>query len=298
MRITFSASFREAENEINRSAEQLAAAERQVSSGRRITKPSDDPSGTSAAITDRATLGALDAYTQTADTATSRLTVVDSTLSDVINRIIAAQTAVASGHGSASSQSQRDAAAASLQDISDGLLGDFNAQFHGAYLLSGTLATTPPYAKGVGGAVTSYQGNATTVSVDVGQGRPLQVSFDGSAIAQGSDPSDIFSVLSSLVIAVKAGDSVGTNQGLDALGRALDRATLAQTQVGTSLRALDDARARLSAEQLDTSAHLSKTVDANMASAITQMSQADTAYRAALAAFGKIGALSLMDYVK
>ena len=298
MRITFSTSFRDATTEIDRSAEQLAAAERQVSSGRRITKPSDDPSGTSAAIGDRATLGALDAYTQTADTATSRLTVVDSALSDIINKIISAQTAVASGRGSAAGQSQRDAAAASLQDISDALLSDFNTQFHGAYLLSGSSATTSPYTKGIGGAVSSYQGNATTVSVDVGQGRALQVAFDGSTIAQGSDVSDVFTVLANLVTAVKAGDTVGMSQGLDALGRALDRVTLAQTQVGTSLEALDDARARLSAENLDTNAHLSKTVDANMASAITQMSQADTAYRAALVAFSKMGTVSLMDYLK
>jgi flagellin-like hook-associated protein FlgL len=35
-----------------------------------------------------------------------------------------------------------------------------------------------------------------------------------------------------------------------------------------------------------------------MAEAITTMSQADTAYRAALAAFGRIGSFSLMDYLK
>jgi flagellar hook-associated protein 3 FlgL len=298
MRVTFSASFRDAVAEISRTAEQLAEAQHQVSSGRRINTPSDDPAGTSAAITDRATLGTLDAYTKTADTATSRLTVVDSALSDIINKITAAQTAVASARGSATSQSQRDAAATNLQAISDALLSDFNAQFHGAYLFGGSKATTAPYTAGAGGVVSSYQGNATTMSVDVGPGRSVQVAFDGSIIAQGGAPTDIFATLSSLVTAAKAGDSVGLSQGLDALGRALDRATLAQTQVGTGLSTLDDARARLGTQQLNTTADLSKTEDANMASAITQMSQADTAYRAALGAFSKIGTVSLMDYLK
>lgn len=297
MRVVFNAQFREAANEINRTAADLAAAQQLVSSGRRITRPSDDPAGASATITDHATLGALDAYTKTVDATTSRLTSVDSALSDIINKITAAQTAVASARGSLPNPSQRAAAAVTLQTISDALVSDFNAQIRGAYLFSGSLATTSPYTK-AGGVVSAYQGNTATMSVDIGQGRQLQMTFDGSSIAKGSDPSDVFTVLSNLVTAVNAGDAVGMSTGLDALGRALDRTTLAQSQVGASLKTLDDARAALSAQQLDTKALLSKTEDANMASAITQMSQADTAYRAALGAFSKVGSVSLMDYLK
>jgi flagellar hook-associated protein 3 FlgL len=297
MRITFDQSFRNIESDTNRAAEQLAAAQRQVSSGHRINKPSDDPAGASFAIAGHAAIGALDAYTRTADSTTSRLTVADSMLSDMINKITAAQTAAASARGSSTSQSQRDAAAANLQGISDSLLDDFNAQFHGSYVFSGSKATTAPYTTS-GGTVSSYQGNATAVSVDLGQGRTAQIAFDGSAIAQGSDPSDIFTVLSNLATATSSGDSVAIGQGMAALDHALDRATQAQTGVGNSFAALDDVRARLSTERLNVTAQLSSTEDANMASAITNMSQAETSYRAALAAFGRIGGFSLMDYLK
>jgi flagellar hook-associated protein 3 FlgL len=249
-------------------------------------------------VTDHAALGAIDAYTNTADTATSRLTVVDTTLSDMVNKLSAAQTAALSARGSSQSQSQRDAAAASLQGITEALVSDFNAQFHGAYLFSGSLAATPPFTTGAGGVVSSYQGNVATMSIDLGQGRPLQIAFDGSSIAQGSDATDVFTVLATLTAAVRAGDSAAIGQGMVDLDRATDRVTLAQTRIGTNLNALDDARARLSTERLDVSARLSKTEDVNMASAITHMSQADTSYRAALGAFSKVGSVSLMDYLK
>ena len=295
MRITFSQSYRDAQSDTNLAAEALAAAQRQVSSGHRINKPSDDPAGMNVAIADHAAVGTLDAYTKTADSTTSRLTVADSMLSDIIDKITAAQSAAVSAQGSQATQGQRDAAAAALQGISDALFGDFNAQFHGTYLFSGSKSTTAPYQTGVSG----YQGNTTPVSVDLGQGRTAQMSFDGSAIAQGGDPAgDIFTVLSNLVTAAKAGNSTDLGQGLDALGRALDRASLAQTQVGTTFGLLDDARARISTERLGLNAELSTTEDADMASAITNMTQADTSYRAALAAFGRIGSVSLMDYLK
>jgi flagellar hook-associated protein 3 FlgL len=297
MRVTFSEMYRNAAADTNAAAEHLADAQRQVSSGKRINKPSDDPAGVSSAVNGHAVISSIDAYTQTADSTTSRLTVADSMLSDIINKISAAQTAAASARGSATTQSQRDAAAANLQSISDALVGDFNAQFHGTYLFSGSKGTTAPY-NSVNGVVSGYQGNATTVSVDLGQGRTAPTSFDGSSIAQGSDASDVFSVLSNLVTAAKAGDAAGLQSGLDGLDRAFGRATATQTQVGNNLAAMDDVRLRLSNDRLDAKNRLTATEDANMASAITSMSQADTAYRAALAAFGRIGTVSLMDYLK
>jgi flagellar hook-associated protein 3 FlgL len=297
VRVIFSDQFRDAANAINTTATKLAEAQQQVSSGRRIFKPSDDPSGTAAAITDHASLNLIDAYTQTADTATSRLTVMDSTLSDIINKFAAAQTAATAARGSSQTQSQRDAAAATLQGISDALVSDFNAQFHGAYLFSGSAATTAPYTT-AGGVVSGYQGNAGSMSVNVGQGHTIQVAVDGNSITQGSDPADVFTVLSNLITAVQAGDDAGIGQGMAALDNATGRATLAQTQVGTGLNALDDVRTRLTTQQLGVTAHLSKTEDADMATALTQMSEADTAYRAALGAASKIGSESLMDYLK
>jgi flagellar hook-associated protein 3 FlgL len=297
VRVTFSTSFRDGAIEINRASEQLAAAQHTVSSGRRIATPSDDPAGTSAAITDHAVLGSLDASIQTADAAASRLTITDSTLSDIVSKIIAAQTAALSARGSVQTQNQRNAAAADLQGISDALLGDLNTRFHGVYLFGGTLAITAPYTQS-GGTISAYQGNAATTSVDVGEGRLLATSVDGGSIAQGSDTTDIFTVLSNLVVAVKAGDNAGIGVGLDALERALNRATSVQTQIGTGLNALDDARARLSVARLDTSRRLSKTEDADMTVAITQMTEAETAYRAALGAFSRIANMSLMDYLR
>jgi flagellar hook-associated protein 3 FlgL len=297
MRVTFAASFQDVITEVGRTAQQLAAAEQQVSSGRRLSKLSDDPTAASGAVTDHATLSSIDAYKATADVATSRLTIVDSALSDIVNQITAAQTAALSARGTVQTQSQRDAAAASLQAISDALVGDFNLRFQGASLFGGTLAATSPYEK-TGGVISAYQGNGATTSLDVGGGRLVAGSLDGSAIAQGSDTSDIFTVLSNLVAAVRTGNNDAIGQGISALERALDRATLAQTQVGTSLAALDDARASLNTARLNTKAQLSEKEDANMAAAMVQMNQAYTAYQAALNAFSRIGTLSLMDYLR
>jgi len=147
MRVTFSSTFREGAAEINLASQRLADAQRQVASGRRIGLPSDDPAGATAAVTDHATIGTLDTYTRTTDAATSRLTVVDSVLSDIVDKISAAQTTALGSRGTTQTQGQRDAAAANLQGISDALLADLTTQFRGAYLFSGAKATVAPFTQ-------------------------------------------------------------------------------------------------------------------------------------------------------
>lgn len=297
MRVTFSTSFRDGTIQIAKASERLAEASRQVSSGQLISRPSDDPGGANAIVTGHASLALVDTYSRTTDAATSRLTVVDSVLTNIIDKISAAMVAATSARGSEQTQSQRDAAAVDLQGISDALFSSMNTQFLGSYLFSGAEATTAPYRK-VADTILAYEGDSNVVSVDIDGGRSLQISMDGGAIAQGAEAADIFTVLSDLMTAVTAGLSDPIGQGLDALERAFGRATLAQTEVGARLRGLDDERVQLGVTRNDASARLSRAEDANMAAAITSMSQADTAYRAALGAFANVGRLSLMDYIK
>lgn len=297
MRITFGTQLRHAAVEINQAATRLAEAQQQVASGRRISRASDDPTGAAAAVGDRVTIGALSAFTATVDSTTSRLTLVDSALSNVVDKLSSAQTAVVSASGSVPSASQKQAAIATLKSVREALVSDFNGQFQGAYVFSGTRATTAPFSL-QNGVVSGYQGNASTMSVDVSRSRQVQTSFDASTITQGSDAQDVFTVIDGLIADIGSGNTDGVAAGQTALGRAFTRATQAQSSVGASLAALDDLRQSLSTESLAVKNTLSKTEDANLAQAATEMSTASTAYQAALSAFSKLGNTSLMDYLK
>ncbi len=297
IRISSSAMFDEGLRGIDAAAEALAAAEREVSSGRRINAPSDDPIGTASAIAARATADRLDAYTAAADAASSRLTVADSVLNDIVTQLSAAQTTALSGRGSTLSQAQRDAVANQLLAIRDALLSDINTQFQGAYLFSGSQAATAPYVRtGVG--ISAYQGDSSPTVLDVGAGRTVALSFDGSAIFKGSDPQDVLATLTDLAAAVSSGDDAAIGQGTDALKRAFTRATGAQAAIGTNLDSIGDSRSRLAALKTEATARISKIEDADFAEASARLAQADTAYRAALGAFASVGRLSLMDYLK
>jgi flagellar hook-associated protein 3 FlgL len=295
MRISYDI-VRDGLSAINQAADNLAAAQRQVSTGKRLNRAGDDPLGSQMAVTERAGLGAIDAYSRSATGATSRLSVADSVLSSFGDKLSAVLSNALGARGSSATPASRAAASAEIKSLRDALLSDLNMSFNGDHLFSGTGAKTPAYAS-VGGAWT-YQGNADTTQVEVGSGRFVSVSFDGRAIAQGADATDVFTVLDQLTAAIDAGSDAGIDAGTGAVERALDRTLRAQGNLGADERNVDDASLRLSTMKTAGEVRRSSLEDANMAEAITRLSTADTAYRAALASVSSAERISLLDYLK
>ena len=298
MRISFQSGYRNSLADLARTSEDLARHQREVSSGKRVEVPSQDPTAASGAVAERAEMGTLDRYLRAADSVNARLAVIDTVLADVVSKLTQAQSVVAGAMGNTASAAQREAAARELAGIRDALLTDLNTSFSGSYLFAGTSQTAPPYAKNPDGSVTAYQGNAATLAVDVDRRTAVQVSFDGRAIAQGGDAADIFTTLQQLMDHVLTGDQAALQDGLDALKRGFDRAVQAQSYVGTDQAALEDQRQRVSTLRRAAASRLSGHEDADMAAAISGLSRADAALKAALGAAATISRVSLMDYLR
>jgi flagellar hook-associated protein 3 FlgL len=295
MRVTFN-SIRDGLDAINTANEQFATAQWQVSSGRRLQSPSDDPAAAQSTVNDQAEIATLDSYSRASDSAVSRLAILDSVLGDVVEKITQALTAAQSARGSTVDAATRAAASGMITAIRDSIAGDINTSFNGSYLFSGSKATTTPYVKAAG--VWTYQGDAVAVTLAVDRSRSVTLATSGQAILQGSDPTGLLSVLDTLAADAASGNTAGVNTGMDALNRAFRRASDAQSFVGTEQQSVADGQTRLRALRLASVVQLSKDQDANVVEAITRMNQAQITYQAALGAVAASSKVSLLDYIK
>jgi flagellar hook-associated protein 3 FlgL len=298
MRVTFNSQFRDSQASIEGATERLIEAQRQVSTGKKLNKVSDDPSGASTAVAERNALSAVEQYERTSENIGSRLTVVDSVLDEIISKLTEVQTVAIAGRGTPKTQVERDAAAEKLRGLKAALLDDMNTSFHGTYVFSGASSTTQPFTVGGGGVVNAYAGSATELDADIGDGRSVTMAFDGNVIAQGSDPQHMFDELDALVTAVSTGNEANITAGLAAMQRAYQRATGAQSSLGNDMNEIDTQKLRLQQMRLSTDERLSKLEEANMAEAITAMTHAQSAYEAALGAVSTATRVSLLDYLK
>jgi flagellar hook-associated protein 3 FlgL len=289
---------RNAEAGIESAATRLMEFQRQVSTGKRIEKPSDDPSAVLGSVGEHNETAAIDQYKRTTDTVGSRLAVVDTVLSDIITQLTAAQVSSASARGSSKTQIQRDAAATELEAIRDTIFSDLTTAFNGSYLFSGSNSTVAPYSRPPGGPVSAYAGSTSEMLIDVDQQRAIKITFDGQQIAQGSDAQDIFVEFDNLIAAVRAGNDAGIAAGMQALDRMFDRVSTTQGRVGADLRTIEEQKLRLDDLKRSSAKRISALEDTNMAEAISEMAQADAAYRAALGAASTVTKQSLMDYLR
>lgn len=297
MRTTFNSSFLQSAADLSRTSVELARRQREVSSGRRLNTASDDPSVASGSVREHSEMAALDRYDQTADTANSRLSVADSVLSNMLDQLTNAKTTILAAQGSPVTDEQRDAYARELAAIRDSLFSDFTTTFNGTYLFSGQAATVAPYQKAANGTISAYSGTTSAIAVDIDRHTSVAVSFNADAIARGSDASDIFTSLTQAIAAVLAGDGAGMAAAGTAMERAFERTTAAQSQNGAGLREIEIQKGRLADQRNASKTRTSNFEDANMAESITKMSQADTAYKAALGAIATTGRITLMDYL-
>ena len=298
MRVTFNAQNRNSTAGLEDAASRLLEFQRQVSTGKRIEKPSDDPSATLGSIGEHTEMAAIDQYARATDTIASRLSVVDTVLSDLIVQIERAQVASASARGSSKTPVQREAAAVDLEGIRDTIFSDMNTAFNGTFVFSGSASTVAPYTQAGSGPVSAYAGSTSEMVVDIDQQRAVKIAFNGQIVTQGTDPQDIFVEFDTLIAAVRAGDTAGIDAGMQALQRMFDRVSTAQGRVGADLRTIDEQKLRLSELRRSSVRRLSSLEDTNMAEAISGMAQADAAYRAALGAVNSVTRMSLMDYLR
>jgi flagellar hook-associated protein 3 FlgL len=297
MRVTFNTLFRNTLRDVQRTAADYARAQQQVSSGIKLQRPSDNPSAAGTALTERAEIRALDRYKSATDSVESRLLVVDTVLDDVIRSVTSAQTRAGAGRSTVLTAEQRDALALDVEGIRDAILSAVTTSYRGMYVFSGADTATVPYSR-TGAGISAYQGNSTVVSVDVSRTSSVAVTFDASALLQGGSAQDLFSTLDTLASDIRNGNMAGIDARMVELDDAFNRATQTQSRVGTSLNALTSEQQRISELRRASDVRRSGAEEASLASAISEMSRAQQAYEAAIAATGTTQRLSLLDYLR
>ncbi len=295
-RVTENTLYRNSLRDIQRTAEDFARAQQQVSSGRRLQRASDDPAAAATGLTERAEIRAADRYREANDSVDARLRVADTVLGDIISSITTATTRGAAGRSTVLTPEQREAVALEIEGAREAVFTAINTNYRGIYLFAGSSTTSAPYTKAAN-TVSAYQGNANVVQVDVSRTSAAAVTFDGGHVLQGSAPQDLFQTLDSLATAVRNGDMAGIDAGIAALDEAFDRVTTAQSRVGATLNALPVEKARLDEMRRASDTRRSQAEEISLAEAISEMTRAQQAQQVAIAAAASSQKRTLMDYL-
>jgi len=292
MRITTDSGYRNLLQDIQRIAERMQTAQNQVSSGKKVNRPSDNPSAAADVVNIDSKRASNAQYLENAATAQSRLQIADSTLDGaerVSERIRSLALLAVSSNSSASSTVEE------VSLLRDQMLSYANTVFDGQFIFAGSNSDTAAYVKATDGTVT-YAGDSNAMKLQTGRASTLQTQIPGSQVFSGSV--DIFSTLTSLVTAMNSGDRNGIRTQVARLEQFSQTVSTARTKLGGLINGAASAQSDLRQADLAETAHLSQLQDADLAQALSEFTQSQTALQAATAVGARVSSLSLLDYLK
>lgn len=181
MRISTNMIFDNATTKMSELQSSSAKIQEQLSSGKRILTPSDDPVAAARVVQVSQSKSLNDQFTANRVSANNDLTTLESTLSNVTDTLQDARLLTVTGGNGALTATERSYLATQLEGHFSDLLGFANTQDSvGNYIFAGYHSTTQPYSPGGSGA--SYNGDSGIRELQVGQSRTMAVSIPGSQV--------------------------------------------------------------------------------------------------------------------
>ncbi|HEX5332048.1 MAG TPA: flagellar hook-associated protein FlgL [Cellulomonas sp.] len=270
-----------------------------LSSGKKITVPSDDPAAASDLLRLRGELRAQTQYVRNADDGGSWLTTVDDALQSSLAALRQARDlTVQSGDGGLGATS-REALATEIDGVRDSLLAHANTTYLGRNVFAGTSDAGAAFAKDPVTGTYTWTGAATgTVDRRLNATTTVRVDADGAA-AFGNDvagDTSVFALLDTISTTLRAGGDATSSLGT--IDARMEKMLTQLASVGARHSQVLTAQTELKSTQLTTKSQLSGIEDIDLAETILQLQSQQTAYQGALGAAAKVLQPSLLDFLK
>jgi flagellar hook-associated protein 3 FlgL len=283
--------------------QETEATQEQVSSGRSVNQPSDDPAQLGDILQLESDLGNVNQVSQNLGQVTGQVNTAESALENATTLLDQVNTLGEEGANTTMTATQRTALSQQVEQSLSELVSLSQTQYDGLYVFSGSDATQPSYQldlnspTGVDQLITSPSTNliqdATGTTFAVSQ--TAQQIF-GDQNPDGSPaPDNIFAAVNSLRLALANNDQTGITTALSSL-------QLAQSHLSESLQFYGGVQDQLSNAtsvaqmfQLQYQTSLTQETSTNMATAATDLTQEQATMQASLQAESSIPKTTLFD---
>lgn len=186
MRISTQTIYAQSMRSLNQQQADLMHVGQQISSGRRVVRPSDDPQAASRAVQVGQSQAITSQYTDSRVAARNALSMEESVLNSVGDAVTSAKTLIVEAANGTLSDADRASVASQLRGIYETVLGQANAtDGNGRYLFGGHQTRSAPFVKDAGGV--SYVGDANHRQQRIDASRLMNVDDNGIAVFQGTD---------------------------------------------------------------------------------------------------------------
>lgn len=292
----------------------------QLSTGKRVINPSDDPIAASRAVVLAQSQAQNSQYSLARTFATQNISLEENTLSSVTSSIQDAQQLMVNAGTGTLSDDDRGSLATQLEGIRAQLLNMANTtDGNGRYIFAGYNSDTPPFDDSTGSV--SYVGGSDAITQKVDASRTMTVSHTGNNVFMAitgnsvkepdgsSSETSLFNMLDSAITALrtpqegadeatKADFSAAIDKTNRGLRNSLNNVLTVRSELGTQLSELDNLDTLGDDRSLIYSTQMSDLVDVDYNSTISTYMMQQTALQASYKTFSDMSGMSLFQLNK
>lgn len=300
IRITPSMMHMQLTRNLNNNLARMESLQGQLTTGRKINKPSDDPVGITYSLRYRTELASNDQYQKNTDSALSWLSFNDTVLNQSGNVLHRLKELSVQGATGTNPQVALDAISSEVAELKQQMLDIANSKLNGKYVFNGQQFDRIPYD------ATQPGFDAKTVSTDTGEvmyavgvGVTMPINVNGNEVfGSPSETDNIFAVFDNIMAELAAGDNAGVSAELANIESRLDKILNARSLVGSRTNRLELMQNRLDDLGINLTDMQSKTEDADYEKLLIDSKINESVYQASLSVGAKVITPTLVDFLR
>jgi flagellar hook-associated protein 3 FlgL len=281
----------------------MTKTQAELTSGIRISKPSDDPTAVGDVLQLQSDIGRVTQVTANLNGVKSEVDTASGVLQGALSLLDQARSLAAQGASMTLSPAQRLGMAAQAEQILNTLIDDSRATYDGKYLFSGDSSTLPAYdvnlakPNGVDRLLTA----PATRLIQDSTGQTFAVAKTAQDLFDHRNPDDslasdnVFAALNSLRVALANNDQAATNAAAASIQTAQEYLNQQSTFYGAVQNRISNALDVAQKFQLQAQTGLGNERDTDVAAAATALTQEQLSQQAAMQAQASMPRTSLFD---
>jgi len=301
--------FRIAQESLNRTAlsninlnyKKIQETQEKLSSGKRINRPSDDPSGTRKVLGLKAEEFQVQQFLDNTETAKEQINFTSNTLESIQDIFSKIKELSIQASNDTLGQTERKIISGELDELLESVLQNANTDNNGRYIFSGTQTLTSAFTatRDSNGNISSvsYNGNNEEIKYQIGPNTFIQVNLPGGKLFQDNKA---FSTLISLRDSLNAGtfDSTAFSNLRTTMETATDAISTEITKFGAKANRLEMTTNSLVNSQTALKELISYTEDADVASLIMDLKHHENVLQSSLKTGAMVIQSTLLDFLR
>lgn len=299
MRITNNMMVNRSLADINANLARVDRVQRDISTGKRIHRPSDDPTANARAMVLRNNMAQNDQYRKNIAEASNFMAVTDTALGSITTTLLRLRQLAVQGASGHLRDEDRKAIVGEVQQLKEELRATGNTQINGRYIFGGLKTQSEPLPSDV----TFGPNDTGKLTVEIGPGIVMNYNVTSVEIFGDTTPPGIDHIFETIDEFVDLmGDNTSTPEiskiSLAAIDGWLNRVKDIRTDVGGKVNRLEMSATRLEDVSLSLEGLLRDTEDTDITQASLKLNQYEATFQAALSVGARSIPLSLVDFLR